>query len=425
MRRTFSQPFRQSLEAVRRHLDPERWGQEPIGVRPMTFVPMSATLEDKVASTDVIQIDGADRASDSLARRLGAAKMASLHRVADLPKAIAERSARAAKAGHVAVGIIINRVATAKSVYDRLREQHPDAVVELVIGSMRPIDRDLQSGRLAALVGRDRPAVSEMTSFVVATQCLEVGADYDFDVLITECASLDALLQRFGRLNRAGRAIDANAMIVIKDKDARDEDLLDDDKPYDPIYGNASARTWNWLLAHATVTPVPEEPVGDETAGKKMKGKSKPVAETRVVDFGIDAFDRLLGEPKRIPEELLAPSATLDAPVMLPAYVDSWCQTSPTPVPEPDVSLFIHGKRVGEPDVQVCWRHRPDRRRKNEPRAVVRRRGAPAAHCCGVHECSDFACPSLDHWQHQSSPGRRRSSGRTTGARSESGRPRP
>ena len=100
----------------------------------------------------------------------------------------------------------MNGVATAKTIYEELHKQHTSKVaVELVIGSMRPIDRDKQAEQLRELIGPDRPGVSEKTSIVVATQCLEVGADYDFDVLITECASLDALRQRFGRLNRAGR----------------------------------------------------------------------------------------------------------------------------------------------------------------------------------------------------------------------------
>ncbi|MBS3821040.1 MAG: CRISPR-associated endonuclease Cas3'', partial [Phycisphaerae bacterium] len=38
------------------------------------------------------------------------------------------------------------------------------------------------------------------------------------------------------------------------------------------------------------------------------------------------------------------------------AYMDFWCQTAPRPVPDPDVSLFIHGTQNSEPDVQVCWR---------------------------------------------------------------------
>ena len=76
-----------------------------------------------------------------------------------------------AKAGSVAIGIIVNRVATAKEIYERLREEHPDTDVELVIGSMRPIDRDEQCERLAGLVGahcrpdhREKPASSSRLS---------------------------------------------------------------------------------------------------------------------------------------------------------------------------------------------------------------------------------------------------------------------
>ena len=45
-----------------------------------------------------------------------------------------------------------------------------------------------------------------------------------------------------------------------------------------------------------------------------------------------------------------------DAPVMLPAHVDTWCQTHPTPAPDPDVSLFLHGPQSGPADVQIIWR---------------------------------------------------------------------
>jgi CRISPR-associated endonuclease/helicase Cas3 len=345
---------------VKRYLDPNKWAEEPIGVKPMIVVPMTATPPEGVSDADVIRLSDKDRTNEGLNNRLTASKKAKLQQVADVVKAAVDSAIALANGDPTAVGIIVNRVASAKAIYEKLREQYsdkPDVVVELVIGSMRPIDRDRQAERLQELVGPKRPERSEKTSFIVATQCLEVGADYDFDALVTECASLDALRQRFGRLNRSGRKIEAKAVILAGEKDIKEEGKLNDSQPLDPIYGNALSRTWNWLCERSQLV---REEIVTTTTPKRGKPKQKTtVHESRQIDFGIDAFTAILqehGENGRIPANLLAPSALKNAPVMLPAYVDFWCQTSPRPTPDPEVSLFIHGPEAGEPDVQVCWR---------------------------------------------------------------------
>jgi len=354
-----SRPFFQTLEFVKRYLDPERWAKQSLGIPSMVVVPMTATPPEGVSDTDVIRLGPKDRQNPGLDNRLKAAKWAKLITVSDIAQAATTEAESLAGDRPVAVGIVVNRVATAKVIYEKLRVAHPDAVVELVIGSMRPFDRDRQAERLRPVVGPDRPTVTTATSFVVATQCLEVGADYDFDMLVTECASLDALRQRFGRLNRGGRGIDALGVILIQAEQVQQEKQLENAKPadLDPIYGAALPRTWNWLWERADV--ISADSGSGEARTRRRRAATPPVAESRRINFGIDAFNEIIrdhGDEGRIPLALLAPSACSNAPVMLPCYVDCWSQTSPRPTPDPEVALFIHGPQSGEPDVQVCWR---------------------------------------------------------------------
>ena len=65
-----------------------------------------------------------------------------------------------------------------------------------------------QRGRRAALekqlkvMEQDSKDKTPEACFVVATQVVEVSLDISFDLMITEAAPLDSLIQRFGRVNR-------------------------------------------------------------------------------------------------------------------------------------------------------------------------------------------------------------------------------
>ncbi len=162
---------------------------------PMHFAQMTATPVGPVGHR--FELDEDDLKNEILRAQQNAPKIARLHSTsAKGKKFAAEIVGLAIKAQddlHQAIGIMVNRVQTARDIVAMLCEKRPQDSCHLVVGRMRPVDRDLLTEKLRSIVGPDRPDALTNPCFVVATQCLEVGADYDFDGLITECASIDAL----------------------------------------------------------------------------------------------------------------------------------------------------------------------------------------------------------------------------------------
>ena len=321
-----AQPFLQTLQAVRRYRE---WADAPLE-RAFHPVVMSATPPSELRNRFEDRSDERFDPDHPLGKRQLARKPAVLKRVgrakgsratAVLAKALADAAVALASDQLRAVVVFVNRVATARATHKLLMERVGIDVV-LLTGRMRPIDKNIVVEECLKELQSDRSEQRELERpmIVVATQTLEVGADLDFDGLVTECASLDALRQRFGRLNRMGREIDSRAVILVREDQA-------ELKKGDPVYGTALTGTWAWL-----------QEIRDENGE---------------VDFGITSLDEKLPAVESV-ERLNAPS--LDAPVMLPAHVDCWAQTAPEPRPSPDVSLFLHGPREGAADVQVCWR---------------------------------------------------------------------
>jgi len=120
------------------------------------------------------------------------------HQVHKLPN---WEAARGVLAERLAAGdkvlIVRNRVKDAQQFYHLLQEEFPNTHKMLVHSRYRRQDR-------AALETKLKKEFDEADGpcLVVATQVVEVSLDISFDCMLTDTAPVDALVQRFGRVNR-------------------------------------------------------------------------------------------------------------------------------------------------------------------------------------------------------------------------------
>lgn len=91
--------------------------------------------------------------------------------------------------------IVANTVAQAQSIYQYLAQQ--DVWADLHLLHAHFILRDRQEKE-------ERVRLAVPGTIFVATQVVEVSLDIDYDILLTEVAPIDALVQRMGRVNRKG-----------------------------------------------------------------------------------------------------------------------------------------------------------------------------------------------------------------------------
>ena len=96
--------------------------------------------------------------------------------------------------------VVRNTVGRVMQAAEVLRERFGDDVVSVAHSRFVDLDRARIDAELVARYGRSgtRPA----RSIVVATQVVEQSLDIDFDLLVTDLAPVDLMLQRMGRLHR-------------------------------------------------------------------------------------------------------------------------------------------------------------------------------------------------------------------------------
>lgn len=270
-------------------------------------------------------------------------------------KAIAATVAKLAL-GHAdggqAVLVYLRRLDDVVAVVERLREEGQQ--VQALTGTLRGLERDrlaTEDAVFARFVPKPNVALASGTVFLVSTSAGEVGANISGDHLVCDASTLEAVAQRFGRVNRFGRG-DARIDLVFAESRSGAKGLED-------------------RQVAAEESPAPAE----DEAGRKGKEKS-PLVFDEACTQAVQALHRL---PKR-EDGLLdgSPAALLDllksmspaqrkaaflpVPVILQAtdiLFDTWALTTIRDrLPgRPPVADWLHGVAEWEPpETYVAWR---------------------------------------------------------------------
>lgn len=284
------------------------------------LVQLTATAIDNPGA-ERFDLDEADYGNPVVRARLQAKKPTSVDSTdkKSIATVLAKRAVELASGATTpqAIAVFVNSPARARSVFAAVQKEvgKKDTAprVTMLTGRMRSFDSakvrsELLDHQTGLRSGRRRSNL-DRSWIVIATQTLEVGADLDFDGLVTETAGVRSLVQRFGRLNRLGAITTAHGVIVHVSDD-----------PTTGLYGNEPTEVW---------------------------GRLSDLDESEL-DLGPERIAQVLGPPSDIGPY---------APQLLPNHLDEYAKTTLAPVGEAPVSLFIDGMAdLPDTAVQVAWR---------------------------------------------------------------------
>ena len=98
------------------------------------------------------------------------------------------------------VGVMVNTVRKAQDFARQCIESFGEDRVELLHSSFIATDRYKKEKNLIESIGKN--GTRPVFKIVIGTQVIEQSLDIDFDILITDLAPMDLILQRMGRLHR-------------------------------------------------------------------------------------------------------------------------------------------------------------------------------------------------------------------------------
>ncbi|WP_195854639.1 CRISPR-associated helicase Cas3' [Aerococcus sanguinicola] len=181
--------------------------------------------------------------------------------------------------GEGVVGVVVNTVKKAQDLAQKCAARYGDDLVDVLHASFIATERKQKERQLLKEIGKgaDRPA----KKIIIGTQVIEQSLDIDFDVMVSDLAPMDLLIQRMGRLHR--HAIQRPA----QHQEARFyvmglSDTLEFDEGSESIYGkNLLIRTQAFLPEvlniPGDISPLVQKVYGD--APLDLADELRPILE--------------------------------------------------------------------------------------------------------------------------------------------------
>ncbi|HRI60772.1 MAG TPA: CRISPR-associated helicase Cas3', partial [Saprospiraceae bacterium] len=163
--------------------------------------------------------------------------------------------------------LVHNVVKDAQASYVEWKAAFPDVPMMLIHSRFRRKDRMRLEGELTNDYNvRAKTAYSPC--LVISTQVVEVSLDISFDRMITACAPLDSLVQRFGRVNRV-----------------RNDETIGRHKPVHVLEPEGSALPYKAEILKASFAQLPDGGVLEEREVQAKIDAVYPTIESKEIDM--------------------------------------------------------------------------------------------------------------------------------------------
>lgn len=179
--------------------------------------------------------------------------------------------------------VCCNTVGHAQEAFDKLQSRLKDNM-EVVLLHGRFNGRDRLAKEMAIISASGSKSSNRKPIVVVATQVVEVSLDIDLDLIYTEPAPLEALIQRFGRINRRRLKKLAPVNVFLRPDDGQ------------RVYDAELVRRALGVLARRDREPIDEEDISgwlNEIYAGEAGATWERAYEESYTHFSRDCLDRL------------------------------------------------------------------------------------------------------------------------------------